>query len=267
MSGYSTSDKIIHWLLYDRVPVVKLLIISILLTALAFLMLRGLAAVIPGLLAFSSVNIMIMPWTIATYPLVSVCGSIFCLLFTLFACYWLWLAGGSLERTWGSKTFGLFFFAVAAISALGVTLGSAVVGRAVHLVGLTLPLAGITVAWAALNPDQIINFYAVLPVKLRQLAVLTVILVPLSYLKISIVIGVFALAGCAFAQWFATRGTSRRREPKYWRGRRIDDDEDEKVIRLYPRKSMVNLNPLKWYNSYRDKKRLKKLFEKSGYKD
>jgi len=254
MRGGTTRDAILYWLFADRIPVTKLLIISNAVTFLAIALFRGGGALYD--LSFGSGWVIRKPWTAFTYPLIGHCPSPISL---LFAGYWLWVAGGSLERSWGSQTFSIYFFGMSAVSALGLLLGSLLLGVPTGAVGLWLPLAGVTMALAALNPEEQILFFFLIPLKLKYLAFIDVAAVLIGYGQISPVLGVFALAGCAFSYW-------------YVRGRRIGFCRPSgvkrrgKVIRLYERPSFLSrLNPLRWYKEYRERKRLKDLFDKSGF--
>jgi hypothetical protein len=122
------------------------------------------------------------------------------------------------------------------------------------VIGLWLPLAGVTVAWAMLNPEQQILFFFIIPMKLKYLALLDVALVLISYGQIHLALGLFALLGCAFSYWYILPhdfGLSRSRD----RGQ---------VVRVHPRRGFLHkLNPFGWIKEKRDKDRLKKLFEDS----
>jgi membrane associated rhomboid family serine protease len=110
-----------------------------------------------------------VPWTFLTYPLVT-----YDLFNLLFSGYWLWVVGGSLERAWSTRRFLQFFFGITLIESLGLWLGSLLlsaigVPSGAILTGLWLPLAALTVAWCLLNPDQIVLFGFILPIKSRYL--------------------------------------------------------------------------------------------------
>ncbi|MHB9035917.1 MAG: hypothetical protein ACYC64_04570 [Armatimonadota bacterium] len=248
MQGYTTGDRIKYWLFQDRTPVTKLIIVANLATFIAIALFK--VYVIAGLLGFASGRALIMPWTFGTYPLVGA-GDLIGL---LFGCYWLWVAGGSLERSWTSQRFAFYFFLMCAISALGLWAGAIILNLQVSIIGLWLPLAGVTVAWAMLNPEQQILFFFVIPMKLKYLALLDVALVLISYGQMSLLLGLFALSGLAFSYWYILPhdfGSSRRRE----RGQ---------VIQVHRRRSFLHkLNPFGWIKKKRDEDRLRKLFEDS----
>ncbi len=159
-------------------PVTRTLIAINLLTFLVFFMaVYFVGAGNPwGWLVFSNVVPWQRPWTFLSYALVT-----YDPLSLIFSGYWLWIVGGTLERSWGSRTFFHFFFGVGLATSLGLWVGSALLplvglGSLVYLSGLWMPLAGLTVAWCLLNPEQIVLLGFVLPIKGRHLMWVTVAL-------------------------------------------------------------------------------------------
>ena len=252
MRGSTTTDKISYWLFADRIPLTKILIISNIITFVLLALFK--VAAIPYFLGFYSESFIMMPWTILSYPFVGACCGVISL---LFSAYWLWWAGGSLERSWGTRTFGFYFFTMCAISALGLYLGSMVTGVPTNVLGLWLPIAGITVSFAMLNPEQQILFMFIIPLKLKYLAILDVAMVLISYGRITPLLGVIALAGCAYAYWYVRPGRFAFSERKP-RGQ---------VVRVFNRGFLHKLNPFGWVRNYRDQKRLKRLFDRTDWKD
>ncbi|HEY3297847.1 MAG TPA: rhomboid family intramembrane serine protease [Armatimonadota bacterium] len=243
-----------YWLLKDRIPVTKLLILA---NAATFL-LAALFSVgaLAGLLVFQSSTFLIYPWTALTYPLQAGMEPIG----LIFSCYWLWVAGGSLERTWGSSRFAYYFFANVAITAVGMYAGGALLGLPVSLVGLWLPLSGVTIAWAMMNPEQEILFFFVIPMKLKFLALIDVLFVLIAY---KLPFGIFALAGCIFSYLYIRRSSS----GSY---RSYGSNTQERIIRIRPHQRMKfldRLNVFKWYREYKERKRLEKFLGKSNFPD
>ncbi len=160
-------------------------------------------------LTFSTGGLLGKPWTLLTYPLVT-----YDPLTLLFAGYWLWVVGGTLERSWTSPVFLRFVAGVTLATSLSLWVGGwllAAIGleppRAVVLSGLWLPLAGLTVAWCRLNPEQIVLLGFVLPIPGRVLLWITVALV---YFGVAMGwrapwLGLFALAGVGYAYLFVER--------------------------------------------------------------
>lgn len=250
MRGYNTTERIRYWLFSDRIPITKSLILLNIITFVLgalFHLERQL-----GLLAFNG-GILTAPWTLVTYPLVTGGGSVINI---LFSCFWLWVAGGSLERSWLSKSFAVYFFAMSAISALGLYVGGLVTGSSVGAAGLWLPLAGVTVAFAMLNPEQQILFFFVIPLKLKYLALIDAGMVLITYGSAHPLLGVFALAGCVYS-YYRVRPFNIGSSPRH----------DNNVVRVYRKRgSLSRLNPFSWYKEARDRKRLRDLFERSDDK-
>lgn len=264
MRGYTTSEKLVYWLTHDGIPATKLIIVVNVFTFLLAWMKYG--GYLEAYLGFHVLTALRAPWTLFTYPLLGMIGPIG----LLFGGYWLWIAGGSLERTWGTRTFVEFFFVISAISAAGLYLGHLATGAFVAAIGLWLPLAAVTVAFAMLNPEQTILFMFIIPLKLKYLAALSAGLVFLSYgaigeesttLGSQLFMGLFALSGCAAGYWYARHGTRLDLGRSRWSSR-------DNVIRIKPsgaRQRRTGL--LGWYKEYRDRKRLKDLFERSNHDD
>jgi membrane associated rhomboid family serine protease len=198
MRSRYTLEDVKGWLLRDGIPAVKLIILANVLTF--FLVLFRVGAV-RNYLSFYPPSVLSAPWTVLTYPLLGL-GDIISL---LFAGYWLWVAGGELERAWGTRGFSVFFFLMSAVTALGFYLGNLITGQPVELWGLWLPLAGVTIAFAMRNPEESILFFFVIPLKLKYLALIDVLLVFAAYGSGNLVMGIFALLGCAFSYLYVKR--------------------------------------------------------------
>ncbi len=249
------TDRARYWLFSDRIPVTKSVIISGIVT---FLLIVFGMDVLRDLLAYASTTFRIAPWTAFTYPLVGAYDPIS----LLFASYWMWVAGGSLERSWGSRTFAVYFFVMSAITAVALLAATVVTGVPTYSAGLWLPLAGVTVAWGMSNPEQQILFFFIIPMKLKYLALLDVVLVLVSFARPNPLVAVFALAGCAASYWYIRQGRSldfgAPRQPRQHR--------QGEVLRVYDRRSFWSkLSPLQWYRNWRERKRLKDFFDKSGF--
>ena len=148
------------------IPVtMTLLIISVALFLAMFFTSGAVAPFVMSYIAFLPVNAFHAPWTICTYPIVSQDP-----VGLLIGGFFMWLAGGSLERSWGSARYATFFFALSAITALSLLLGVFLAGRMDAptflmgrglpvLFGFNLPLSGMIVAFCMLNAEQTIMFY------------------------------------------------------------------------------------------------------------
>lgn len=194
------------WLPFSlhNVPVVRGLLIAAAVAFLLFFFTFAAGSPIYHWLAFQAGRWSTRPWTWLTYPVMVTSP-----LSLLFAGYWLYLVGGSLERSWGSRSFAVLFFTFAALAALAFVPAFYLLGASVSLAGLWLPLSALTVAWAALDPEMEIWFWGILPLKLKALALIDVLLTYFSFgFAYGPVVGLFALAGPA-AAYFYVRKMSR----------------------------------------------------------
>ncbi len=257
MRYQTTNDRIRYWLFVDRIPVTKLVILANVLTFLIMALTRS--PMLMGWMGFNTARVVAAPWTVFTYTLVAYMGPIS----LLFACYWLWWAGGTLERSWGSGTYGVFFFGVSAITVLSIFAGTLLFQLNISVVGLWLPIAAITVAYAMLAPDQQILFFFVLPLKLKYLALIDIVLVLVSY---RLPLGIFALAGCAVGYFYVTKirvgsGYHHVRNESY----RTEDNRS--FLRGDIRETVRRFNLPARYREHRERERLRRLFERSNYGD
>lgn len=259
-----SAENIRYWLVGGGIPVTKLIIAAniLLMLVVGFSSTPDLAK----FLMFDSDTVAKLPWTIFTYPLVSLAGGGYGIIGVLFAAYWLWLAGGSLERSWGSTRYAVFFFMMSGITALGLLLGSFLTGVPVQAIGLWLPIAAITVAFGMMNPENVILFMFFIPMKLKFLAVLDVVLVFISFFNFrapqTFLLAVAALAGCAFSFWYVTSGA------RFGASYSPSTPRQGQVIHLFGRRGWTSkLNPMHWFREYRERKRLKDFFNKSGFRD
>ncbi|MGI4792064.1 MAG: DUF1751 domain-containing protein, partial [Janthinobacterium lividum] len=119
-------------------------------------------------MVFDLTNFFHAPWTLVTYPLVS--APPFALMLTVTWVFF-WLSGSSLERSWGSPRYAIFFFAVTLFSSLSLLLGGLLLHQDIlPLNDLFLPLTGLIVAFCMLNMEQKITVYF-FPVKAKYLAI------------------------------------------------------------------------------------------------
>jgi len=190
------------------------------------------------------------PWSLLTYPLIGAGG----ILWVLLGGYMMWLFGGSLERAWGGGDYVRFLIMVTLGTALGLWIGSMILGRPAFLAGLGLPLAAATVAWAAINPSERLLLYFVLPIESRWLAVGVAVLVFFSF---PFPLGFFALAGCAIAWWYVRNGRyvlsggAIARRPR----------------RARSPERRTTLNPLALYRRWRLKRQFTRLMRGSRVRD
>lgn len=203
-------------------------------------------------------------WTAVTWPLVGATSPL-CL---LFACLWTFWICGSLERSWGLRTFTAFFFAMAAITALMTWIGASLLRETTELAGLYIAIGAPTVAWCAINPRESVNFWGFITIPAPWLAWLTIVLV--WYYVGPPIIGLFALSGCAAAFWYARYGRyayrgyasssnplrrSRSGKAPVLRLETVDEERGRRVRR--------SVSPLGWWRARQERQKLEKLWNRS----
>jgi membrane associated rhomboid family serine protease len=245
------------------IPVVRGLLIAITATFLVHFATFQSGAPLVRWLAFSAgaPDWYVKPWTWLTYALLEVE-----FLNLLFQGFWLFVVGSILERSWGSRNFLALFFIFAAISALGFVPAYYLFGAPVALVGLVLPLSSLTVAWAAMDPEQEIFLWGVLPLKLKTLALIDVLIVYFSFgFGYGPLPALLTLVGPAAAFYYVRKlprldlgfqARPSRREPLL----REDRPGRERPPReRVPRESAPGLNPLRRRQEREEMERLRKL--------
>lgn len=199
------------------------------------------------------------PWRLLTYPIVTG-GSILALIFNGLL---LWQIGGSLERGWGTKTFGVFYAAIAVLTALAFAVAASFTGTA-SPPGF-LVLAALLVGWCTLNPDETINLYGIIPLKSRYLAAGGCVIIFFLFGWNNPLIGLMALVGCGFAVLWVKRdwayGVMNGRAPSLPRPRkpklRLVENKNPRPRddRFTPR----DLNPFEWIARRKRRKQFEKL--------
>ncbi len=229
-------------------------------------------------LAFVPENMGHAPWTFLTYPVYN--GGVSGAFNVLLGGFFLWLAGGSLERSWGSARFALFFFALTAITACSVELGWFISRHSFALLsGFQLPLAGLIVAFCMLNAEQTIVFYF-FPIKAKYVA-LIVTLMTYFFAGMGPLLDLFACGGILAAFLYVRYGRSWGDIDSY--GARPRTAGRGPDLRAYPPASRFNTRPRttvdgsrlgrsvfdfagRW-KDYQERKRLEKLWKNSGFSD
>jgi hypothetical protein len=212
-------------------------------------------------------------WTVFTWPVGDAAQQP---ISALFAIGWFYLFSSSLERTWGGRDYGLFLAAMASITALGMWLGSFLVGNGVAS-GLWMISGSLAVAWALINRGETINLFFV-PLPAPAIGVLGAVLVwfygGASYGNP--LLGLFALLSCAAAYWYVTkgryfssrssrtRGTSRRGDGY---SLRTDSAARFRNIGQENTPSRTGWNPFRWWKDRQERKRLEDIFRRSGFTD
>lgn len=188
----------------------------------------------PGLIDLLGFKPFDFPQTLTglvTYPLVfHGAGEIVNLLFSGLMLWWF---GGSLERSWGSRTYLLFLLACNIATALlwefGIFLMTT---RFIDMGTPWLMIASVVVAWASLNPNETIMLWFIIPIQAKWIGIGTVVFLFFSYVAqtpgnygiLRLIFGVFSLGGVALAYayarhqrlwgWLPRRPRERREPPR-----------------------------------------------------
>ena len=104
-------------------------------------------------------------WQLVTYIFLH--GSFMHILFNLF---FLWMFGGELERTWGSREFYRFFF----VCGIGAGLSTVIVdwSSPIATIGASGAVYGILLAYGVLFPRRIILIWGIFPIQARYLVMI-----------------------------------------------------------------------------------------------
>jgi len=153
----------------------------------------------PSWLVLSVPGALERPWTLLTYPLVSL-GIINMLFYGL----WLYFIGSALERAWGTFNYAIFFVVVSVVSGISMEIG-ALLTHSMLFIDSWLPLAGVTLAFCLLMPEETI-FLLFFPIKAKWLGWLEMVILFFTYAGHSPLLGLFALAGCGVAWIWVNRG-------------------------------------------------------------
>lgn len=210
------------------------------------------------MLAFFAPVSLAQPWRILTYTILSVDP-----ISLLFYGLMMWWVGGSLERSWGTRFFAIYFVAVAIISALGMSL-AAFASNSTASLDSWQPFYALLIAWCMLNPDLEIRLYGLIPILAKWLALGEVLLIFFTHGGLhNPLIGLGALTGCAASfLWVRTRGwhdihlyssmpSRQKAKPRKPKPKTPPDDAF----------TLNDLNPLERIARARRKKQFQRLFE------
>lgn len=123
-------------------------------------------------LVFDAAGFTARPWSALTFPFVSAE-----ILSVLFACLWLWGAGGTVEREDGSLRYIIIWLVASALSAIGLWIGSLITGNNAVLLTPWVPVAALTVIWGTRHPETPVNFMFVLCIQAKWVAWISALLV------------------------------------------------------------------------------------------
>lgn len=188
-------DNFQRLLFRGGIPVTTGLLLVNAATFLLAFMLPSAAQLFWHWLSFQTPFVILKPWTLLTYPLVYLDTSAQGFFNFLFGGFTLWSLGGSLERSWGSQKYGLFFFVMGLISALCLLVGSLLLGQPDGLFGFFLPLACCIVAFCMIQPEQEVQL-VFFPLRAKYFAVVVALF---TWVYVGqggrALLGIFALGG------------------------------------------------------------------------
>lgn len=204
------------------------------------------------------------PWTLLTYSILGT-PSIF-ILFDIGLLYWF---GSSLERSWGTKAFVMFWIFISIVSALSLSLGAALLNAPFVPALPILPMAGAAFVWAFLNSEERMSFFF-LPLRGIHFAPIAVLYIVFNYGPMGIPILPFALLGCLAAFGWLKYGVSYRIQnfgdgllPMSRPVRRTNGRPKLKLVPenkpLDDRFTLSKLNPLRALKSRQDRRKFEKL--------
>jgi membrane associated rhomboid family serine protease len=199
-------------------------------------------------------------WGLGTYFVTS--GDIINL---AFSAMWLWWVGSSLERSWGSAQYTAFALGAVLLTSLSVWLGCVVTHIGYTLGGLWLPLSALTVAWAMINPREIVRFYFVLQIPAWVLAIIEVVIVYFIYFGGQPILGLFGLIPSGVAYLIVQNGLMSGRS--FTSARRSGPDLRMVGGRPGGLDGSGGRGPLAWFRAWKERRRLRKLWRESGFSD
>ena len=212
------------------------------------------------------------PWTFLTYPLLSsAIPTVFTLLFDIGLTYFFC---SSLERSWGTKAFALFFASISVVSALSLWSGAVLLHGSLPAENL-LPVAGAAVVWAFANAEEQMNLFFI-PLRGIYFGAIAVLYIMFNYAQSAgWEVVPFALVGCVAAFAWLKYGITYRIQS--WGDglipmsrpapRSASRSQARPKLKLVPdqnkpmddRFTLRDLNPLEWYAKRKRRKQFEKL--------
>lgn len=200
----------------------------------------------------------VLPWTPITYPFVTDGNGGGILFFILGMLWWYWVGSG-LERTTGPWGLLLNFLAASFLEAL-MCLFASMLGMRAGLMGQFLPVSFMTVAFCARDPESQIQFWGIIPVKYKILALITGLIVVFGFGTGQPILGLMVGAPLVLA-WFYGAG----KLPVTLAGSSVDRNIDKRRENKEFDEFMTKVKSKEKEREERD--RLRKLFEDSMSKD
>jgi membrane associated rhomboid family serine protease len=92
----------------------------------------------------------------------------------LFNCLFLWMFGGTLELTWGSKAFLRFYLICGIGAGIVVLVFGLIFDPTTKVLGASGAIYGLVAAWAISFPNRIIYFFGIFPMKGKHFALIPI---------------------------------------------------------------------------------------------
>lgn len=150
----------------------------------------------------------------------------------LLNCLFLWMFGGALEQTWGSKAFLRFYLWCGVGAGIIVFLSGLLFSPMIPVLGASGAIYGLVVAWVIVYPNRLIYFFGVFPIKGKHF-----VLIPIGFALADFLVraqGVSHaahLGGMAIAVLLVTGywrpGRVKKRLRYWWLRRKLKVVEDE----------------------------------------
>lgn len=269
-------DSIKDFVTRGGIPVtITLLALSVTLFLVSFFSSHAVDLYLLSYIAYMPGNEIKAPWTLLTYPVFPGGGFLGLLISNVI----FWLAGGSLERSWGSARYAVFFFSLTLISAVSILIGTHIYsGMVIPLYGFALPLSGMIVAFCMLNPELTITVYFLFPIRAIYIAWIVALLTYFSG-GMGPVLNLFACGGIIAAFLYVRFGRSWSSIGSYTTAPRRSTRGPD--LRVYPPASRFSTKARsrtldgstsrglfdvrgRW-EDYQERKRLEKLWKNSGF--
>jgi membrane associated rhomboid family serine protease len=94
----------------------------------------------------------------------------------LFNSLFLWMFGGTLEQSWGSRAFWRFYLTCGVGAGLVVLISGLLFNPSLPVLGASGAIYGLVVAWAIAFPNKVIYFFGIFPMKGKHF-----VLIPIGY--------------------------------------------------------------------------------------
>ena len=221
-------------------------------------------------LMFHTSDAFLKPWTLLTYPLIYMDATTQGFFNFIFGGLTLWSLGGSLERSWGSQKYALFFFVMGLVSALCLLLGSLVLRQEDVLFGFFLPLACCIVAFCLIQPEQTVQLFF-FPIRAKYLAILVALFTWIYFGQGGrAVLGLFPLGGLLAATLYVRSGRFYSLPGRTPRGPdlRMDSRPARPTFRTTLDGSPARRSAFDFAGRWKDwqeRRRLEKLWKNSGF--